>query len=172
MKLPKHKKLTPLQKKIYAVLCTAKQRCTNPNHAMWYRYGARGIKYLLDGNKSRIQIVLEQEAAYRAAMKKYPDEKISINRKDGDGDYVEENIEWTSNEKNIKQMHKDNPNACKKMQHARKKPVEDEKGNWFESAAEAARQNNIQRSDISSCCSGGKKKTAGGKRWKFSKIKK
>lgn len=155
MKLPKLKELSPVQQNIYSSLSKAKQRCTNPNHHVYERYGGRGIKYLIDESKSRIWIVLQQEKAYRLAMKKYPNELITINRKDNDGDYVEDNIEWISDKENKKQMNRyygGNPNP--------EKPVVDCRGNWFKSASEAERQTGIHQGNISACCRG-ERKSAG-----------
>ena len=108
MKLPKYENLSVDQTRIYRSLKNAKQRCTNKNHPLYYRYGGRGIKYLIDESKSRIQVVLEQEKAYLKAKRKYPNERISINRIDNDGNYDEANIEWVPQSENTKQMNLDN----------------------------------------------------------------
>lgn len=154
MKLPKHKDLTIIQRKIYNSLSAAKQRCTDKNDKLYHRYGGRGIKYLLEENKRRIQVVLEQELAYRAAMAMYPNEKIVINRKDNDGDYVEDNTEWTTPSLNTKQMHRDNPNVWRKGQLVAKpeRPVIDCRGNWFKSASEVERLEKIDQGNVSRCC--------------------
>lgn len=86
MKLTK-KDLTPEQLKIYQSLEKAKHRCTNLNDKDYKYYGGKGIKYLLENNKTRVQVVLEQEQAWRECKRKHPNEIVSINRIDNNGHY-------------------------------------------------------------------------------------
>lgn len=155
VKLPKHRDLTPDQKRIYNSLFMAKQRCTNPNNKRYENYGGRGIKYHLEDNKHRIQIVLEQEPAWQKCKRKHPDEPVTINRIDNDGDYTESNIQWIPKSENSRQMHRDNPHkpANKASVKAKSKPVKClTSGEVYPSAREAGRILKISNSNISECC--------------------
>lgn len=158
MTLPKKKDLTPDQKKIYQSLTNAKKRCTNPNDKSYKNYGGRGIEYHLDNNKSQIQVVLEQEQAWRECKRKHPNEVVTINRIDNDGDYTESNIQWVPLSENTKQMHKDNPLITEK---ALGKPVRcATSGKEYPSTSKAERVLEISNGKISACCLG-KRKSAG-----------
>lgn len=153
------KDLTPDQMKIYETLTNAKQRCTNPNNRMYYCYGGKGIQYCLEDNKSRIQVVLEQQRAWLSCKHKYPDEPVTINRIDSNLHYEESNIEWLPMSENSRKMQKDNPNiwingqkACAKSVRKRVKCLTT--GKEYKSGAEAGRILNIKRSSIYKCCRG------------------
>ena len=173
------KNLTPNGIKIYKTLSRAKNRCTNKNNVDYPRYGARGIRYRLEDGKSRIEVVLEQIEAYEEAQRKFPNEKISINRIDNDGDYVLGNVEWTSLAENTRQMFKDNKNnpnmqnGVRAMWVAAKKPVVCiTTGEKFLSMREASKQTGISEYGISDCCRGVNKsagKTPDGRKrvWRY-----
>ena len=163
MKLPRYKDLSPDQKKIFSSLTCAKRRCTDRDVNSYYRYGRRGIRYLLENSKTRIQVVLEQEESWLKAKKKYPNQVITINRIDSDGDYTEENIEWISRSENSKQMNKEHGGSAGGM--ARRKRVKClTTGEEYESAREAWRQTGIYHSHICDNCNG-KRKSAGKARY-------
>lgn len=139
------KDLTPDQLKIYASLCNAKQRCTNPNHPYYYCYGGRGIQYRLEDTKRRIEVVLEQEQAWQKCKRKYPKEQTTINRIDNNGHYEEGNIEWITMSENIALMNinsKSRPVKCLTS------------GEVYPSVREAGRLLKINIGNISSCCLG------------------
>ena len=171
MEHPRLKELTPEQKKIFSSFDGAKQRCTNKNHPQYSRYGGRGIKYLLEENKTRIQLVVEQENEWRKCKKKNPNERITINRKDNNGHYTESNIEWITQSENTRQMNNDNVgHPAGRVTRKQVKCITT--GEVFESTAEAGRQTGISRPSISLCCNGKAKsggKTADGKKrvWRF-----
>lgn len=160
------KHLTKDQLKIYASLKSAKHRCTNRNYKAYHRYGGRGIKYLLEENKSRVEVVLEQWPAYMRAKRKHPNKVITINRIDNNGHYEDGNIEWVPMSENSKQMHRDNPEAYKKgleaASIANTKPVMCiTTGEKFESVVDAGRETGVHRESISACCLGKRYKSAG-----------
>ena len=71
-------------KKYLSYFCTnAKQRCTNPNNKCFYRYGGRGIKYLLSGPAEVLEDIGER-----------PSPLHSVDRIDNDGHYERGNIRW------------------------------------------------------------------------------
>lgn len=175
MKPRTRKDFTPEMWSIYNALRNAKQRCTNKNTDKYKRYGARSIKYLLEENKSRLQVVLEQWSAYMRVKRKYPNEVITINRIDNDGHYEDRNIEWIPRSENNKQMWRDN--ACnpnmEKGAVSRRVPVKClTTGEVFESAREAERQTGTFHSNISKVCNGKRNfagKTKDGRKmlWKY-----
>lgn len=177
--------LTPQQIKIYRSISGAKDRCTSTKHRLYKRYGGRGIKYLLEENKTRLQVVAEQTDAYLKAMKKCPNERISINRIDNNGHYTEDNIEWVSVSENARQGCVDNKNNSKliaarsrngkRVGALKKKSVKClVTGKEYESVAEAERKTGIDSATISKCCRGKRKsagKTSDGRKmvWEYTK---
>ena len=163
MELPRYKDLTPDQMKIFQSLSCARDRCTNKNNNRYYRYGARGIEYRLEKDKTRGEVVLEQEAAWMKAKRKYKGDAISINRIDNNGHYEEGNIEWITVSENSKQMHLDNkgnPNMKNHLKNKRKIVECVTTGDVFESTMFAGRETGIKPQNISLCCKG-KVKSAG-----------
>lgn len=69
----------------------AKQRCTNPNDGKYYRYGARGIKFLL--SKEDIKKLWFKHKAWLL-------KRASLDRKDNDGDYTFKNCQFIEFEEN------------------------------------------------------------------------
>ena len=164
----RHKDLTPDQKRIYISLTNAKQRCTNPKYHAHEHYGGKGIKYLLENTKSRIQVVLEQTEPWTECKNKHPDEVITINRIDSDAHYEERNIHWVPRSENLKQMSRDNKNNPRMKEAKRRngllgakansKPVKClTSGKEYTSTAEAGRTLKIWHTSISDCCRGGRK---------------
>jgi hypothetical protein len=65
-----------------------KQRCLNPKHVAYARYGGRGIK--IDSRWLRFENFLVD-------MGVRPEGK-TLNRKDNDGDYTKDNCNWATDE--------------------------------------------------------------------------
>ena len=157
------KDLTPEQMKIVHSLENARARCTNPNRKDYKNYGGKGIQYRLEDNKSRIQVVLEQEQAWQECKRRFPNETVTINRIDHKGHYEEGNINWIPLSENMRQMHKDNPDKPWKkiLIEVCSKPVKClTSGETYPSAAEAERTLKIPSPNISECCHR-KRKSAG-----------
>ena len=63
-----------------------KQRCNNPNHAYYHRYGGRSIKYAEE---------FETFAGFLSYLGERPD-NTTLDRIDPDGDYIAGNVRWAS----------------------------------------------------------------------------
>ncbi len=73
----------------YQAWTSMHQRCSDPSDASWARYGGRGIA------------VCERWidfASFLADVGKRPSPEHSIDRKNNDGDYEPENVQWATNE--------------------------------------------------------------------------
>lgn len=65
-----------------------KQRCLNPNHPKYYRYGGRGIKVWEEWKPLKNFYLWATQSGFR--------EGLSIDRINNDGDYNPENCRWIS----------------------------------------------------------------------------
>ncbi len=70
----------------YQIWSASKQRCTNPNHIEYDRYGGRGIKFC--------DRWFNDFAAFYADMGPRPSDQHSIDRKNTNGDYEPSNCRW------------------------------------------------------------------------------
>jgi hypothetical protein len=128
----------------------AKQRCNNENHPDYYRYGERGIKFLL--SQEEIKHIWERDKAHLLIQ-------ASIDRINNDGDYKLSNCQFIEMDENT-------------IKNKRKTIYQyDRQGNFINeyiSQCEASRQTNIQQSDINKCAND-VLRTAGGFIWKHNK---
>lgn len=100
-KSPVFKKLMALKMKLYyfkkpwlkSGTC-AKYRCTNPNHDFYYRYGGRGIKYLLTND--------ELETLWKRDALDLKD--ATLDRIDNDGHYTFKNCRFIERSENSKRQ--------------------------------------------------------------------
>lgn len=76
--------------KIYAVYCTIKARCNNPNNNVYQYYGAKGVKLCSEW--------LNFENFYNWAINNGYKEGLSIDRINVNGDYEPSNCRWATKE--------------------------------------------------------------------------
>lgn len=71
----------------YGIWQAMKDRCSNPNRADWYRYGAVGIKVCSEWEHSFEQFVIDMGEA---------PENLSLDRSDGTKGYSPDNCRWAT----------------------------------------------------------------------------
>jgi len=72
---------------IYHVWCSMRQRCLNPKHKFFYRYGGRGIT--ICERWESFELFLED-------VGESPSPRFHFDRKDNDGNYEPGNVRWLS----------------------------------------------------------------------------
>jgi len=71
----------------YTAYTQARQRCTNPRHLSWPRYGARGIEFRFSSFEE-----------FLADVGPRPTSEHSLDRIDNDGHYEPGNVRWATRE--------------------------------------------------------------------------
>ena len=79
--------------RVYNIWRCMKQRCYNPNHSAYYRYGGRGIK-VCD------RWVNDSKAFITWALNNGYDNTLELDRIDNDGDYCPTNCQWITHKEN------------------------------------------------------------------------
>lgn len=79
--------------KLREVIHAIKQRCTNPNHALYKWYGARGIKVC-------VEWLSDTGLFVQWAVSNGYKEGLTIDRIDNDKDYTPDNCRWVTNLEN------------------------------------------------------------------------
>ena len=176
---------------LYTHFYNMKSRCNNKNNSHYKTYGERGIKVEW---KHFDDFVEDMYDDYKSSLP-YINGHISIDRIDNDGNYCKNNCQWISVSENSSKRHKgtklsddrrhamSNQRKGKPQTKARieavkisaknrhKIVVQIQNGeviNTFSSIKEAGIKTKIISQNISEVCRG-KRKTAGGYKWMFSK---
>jgi transcriptional regulator with XRE-family HTH domain len=95
--------------RLYGIWGSIKQRCGNPNHRAYHRYGGRGIK-ICSAWKDNYSSFKEW------ALKNGYKTDLTIHRINNNGDYEPNNCQWISRGQNTKKSLRDKRNSqCLKM---------------------------------------------------------
>lgn len=86
-----HLSLIKQEKKLYQVYRSMRDRCNNPNHNDYKRYGGRGIKVCEEWN-NRYGFI----AFYEWAIKNGYKDNLSLDRINNDGNYEPDNCRWAT----------------------------------------------------------------------------
>ena len=145
---------------LYRAFSSAKTRCTNPNRRSYKTYKGRW------GKNAVAELTLHYLKEYERFVRNNPGVAPSMDRIDNNGKYEIGNIHIISRGENVKKRNNEvgNPNPPK--------PVEGYiDGKWvrFAGGHEAERETGIIHQSISKACYG-KRKTAGGYRWRYATL--
>lgn len=92
--------------KLWWAFSHIRQRCNNAKNGSYKNYGGRGIKCEW---KNFDEFLKDNLRKFNYAKKKYPNEKLSIERKDVNGNYNKKNVTWIpmrDQAKNTRRNHK------------------------------------------------------------------
>lgn len=90
------------EKRIRSILNSMKQRCYNPNHNKYYRYGGRGIT-VCEEWRTNTQTFIDWSMSHDYA------DDLTIDRIDNDGNYEPDNCRWVTSQE---QQHNKSSNVC------------------------------------------------------------
>jgi hypothetical protein len=93
----------------YIVWCALRQRCRNPNHPFFERYGGRGIT---------VDPRWESFSNFFEDMGPRPSSKHSIDRIDNDGPYAPWNCRWATSIEQGRNTSKTRPITCRGETHS------------------------------------------------------
>ena len=149
--------------KLFYVWQDIKNRCNNPNHHAYKDYGGRGIKICDEWQNDFISF-------YTWAINNGYKEKLTIDRKNNNGNYEPNNCRWTTmkiqcqNRRFYDKSGTNNPRAKKVSKYT----LTGEKIKTYNTIKDACKDNNIKGtgSCISACCKG-KQNFAYGYIWKY-----
>lgn len=95
-------------KKTQTAINNIRSRCRNPNNGHYHSYGGRGIQCHWNTVREFRRDMLD---ALIEAHEKYPNDKLSIDRIDNDGDYCKENCQWIPIGENSRKDNKGKPKS-------------------------------------------------------------
>jgi hypothetical protein len=94
-------------KSLFFVWNSIKQRCYNPNSDRYHVYGGKGIKICDEwiNNFSKFRDWSIENGYFKQPKDTLFKDKLSIDRKNSEGDYTPENCRWISVSENSKRRH-------------------------------------------------------------------